>query len=214
MPSYTAKELADICSIAQKNVHTYALRGKLVKSRDGLFDVNNPINAAFVDKFTTRDRTTAEVEHKTALPRPYALTPPPQVQQSVEPEVKQARKRGKPKQSDDDDDQPNGYVSASKLNDLRAQKLKEEITQLSLKNQRLEGELVEVEIIEKVTLEVIKAYRSTLFLAAENVLKNNMIDLGANNDKLTKAVSDLQALFNAGCSSAIEQVKQSISQIV
>ena len=213
MPSYTAKELADICSIAQKNVHTYALRGKLVKSRDGLFDVNNPINAAFVDKFTTRDRTTAEVEHGTALPRTYAPTPPPQVQQSVEPEAKQARKRGKPKQSDDDD-QPAGYVSASKLNDLRAQKLKEEITQLSLKNQRLEGELVEVEIIEKVTLEVIKAYRSTLFLAAENVLKNNMIDLGANNDRLTKAVSDLQALFNAGCSSAIEQVKQSISQIV
>ena len=213
MPSYTAKELADICSIAQKNVHTYALRGKLVKSRDGLFDVNNPINAAFVDKFTTRDRTTAEVEKKTVLLQPYAPTPLPQVQQSVEPEVKQARKRGKLKQSDDDD-QPNGYVSASKLNDLRAQKLKEEITQLSLKNQRLEGELVEVEIIEKVTLEVIKAYRSTLFLAAENVLKNNMIDLGANNDRLTKAVSDLQALFNAGCSSAIEQVKQSISQIV
>lgn len=213
MPSYTAKELADICSIAQKNVHTYALRGKLVKSRDGLFDVNNPINAAFVDKFTTRDKTTAEVEHKTALPLLYAPTPPPQVQQSVEPEVKQARKRGKPKQSDDDD-QPTGYVSASKLNDLRAQKLKEEITQLSLKNQRLEGELVEVEIIEKVTLEVIKAYRSTLFLAAENVLKNNMIDLGANNDKLTNAVSDLQVLFNAGCSSAIEQVKQAISQVV
>ena len=165
MPSYTAKELADICSIAQKNVHTYALRGKLVKSRDGLFDVNNPINAAFVDKFTTRDKTTAEVENKTVLPQPYAHTPPPQAQQSVEPEVKQTRKRGKPKQPDDDY-QPVGYVSASKLNDLRAQKLKEEITQLSLKNQRLEGELVEVEIIEKGTLEVIKVYRSTLFLAA------------------------------------------------
>jgi hypothetical protein len=191
MPTITAKELATRCSIQPKNVHTYAARGKLVKRPDGLFDTTNQTNAVFIDKFTTGNELT-KIEPKKETDTPEKKTP------------KREQKK------EDEEAQLNNFVTAAKLNDLRAQKLKEEITQLFLKNQRLEGELIEVRLVEKETIEVVKAYRSTLFLAAENVLKNNMIDLGAGNDKLTKAVSDLQALFNVGCTNAIEQVKNVI----
>lgn len=195
MPIITAKELATLCSIQPKNVHTYVTRGKLIKRSDGLFDTNNQTNAVFIDKFTTGNELTKK--------EPVKETP-----------EKKTTKRKQKEECEEDEEPTTNFVTAAELNDLRAQKLKEEITQLSLKNQRLEGDLIEVAIIEKATIEVIKAYRSTLFLAAENVVKNNMIDLGANNDKLTKAVSDLQALFNAGCTSAIEQTKQVIVQML
>lgn len=198
MSLITAKELALTCKIPPKNVHTYVVRGKLIKRQDGLFDTTNPTNIVFIDKFTTgNDLTSKNTESIQSEPAP----------------PKKSNKKNVPRGTNDEDES-NGFVTAAELNDLRAQKLKEEITQLSLKNQRLEGELIEVAIIEKATIEVIKAYRSTLFLAAENVLKNNMIDLGADNDKLTKAVADLQALFNAGCASAIEQTKQVIVQML
>lgn len=196
MPIITAKELAIKCSIAPKNVHTYVSRGKLIKRPDGLFDTNNPINAQFIDKFTTGDEISDDASSNDSKKTPAS------------------RKKNIDSSNSSNDDGEPKYTSASKLNDLRARKLQEEITQLSLKNQRLEGELIEVSIIEKATIEVIKAYRSTLFISAENVLKNNMIDLGADNDKLTKAVADLQALFNAGCTNAIEQTKQVIVQML
>ena len=198
MPIITAKELATICSIQPKNVHTYVTRGKLIKRPDGLFDTNNQTNAVFIDKFTTGDEIIKKEPEK----------------QPIQGKKTSRRKPKEESKDDDSEESPNNFVTAAELNDLRAQKLKEEITQLSLKNQRLEGDLIEVAIIEKATIEVIKAYRSTLFLAAENVIKNNMIDLGADNNKLTKALADLQALFNTGCTNAIEQTKQVIVQML
>jgi hypothetical protein len=100
------------------------------------------------------------------------------------------------------------------LNKLKAEKLEQEIIQLTLKNQRLEGELIELDLIKRATFEVINAYRTTLFLAAENVLKNQLNDLGADNDRMTKAITDLSALFNAGCNDAIEGVKISIENLL
>lgn len=200
MPCITAKELASTCGIEPKNVHTYVGRGKLIKRKDGLFDTSNEINAAFIDKFVTGDKINHSVSKEEI--------------DSFEEKQPEKSKRQNKQSDNSDEDQPSTFVNALQLNNLRAEKLQEEIKQLSLKNQKLEGELIEVEIIQKAVLEVVRNYRKTLYIHAESIIKQNMIDLEANNDQLTKAISDLSALFNAGCTEAIENVKQTITQLI
>ena len=185
MPVYSIAEIAKICSKKPKDIHVYIGRGKLVKNKNNQIDTNNQINAIFIDRYASKSE---------------------EIQQEIE-EIIPEKEPIQPKKEQK-------FVTSAYINDLKAEKLVEEIKQLSLKNQRLEGELIELDLIKRATFEVIQSYRSTLYLHAENVLKNNMIDLGADNDKLTKAVADLAVLFNSGSREAIEFVKESIDKIL
>lgn len=201
MPVYTAKELASICKLEPKNVHTYVGRSKLIKRDDGLFDTSNPINAQFLEQRkiyiseTNIEQNSAPVRQKSAS-------------------VKQKQSKKTKNTDNEDEGETSESSSVFEIAELRASKLKEEVKQLQLKNQKLEGLLIEVDLIQNTTLEVVKAYRTTLYIYAESIVKQNMIDLSANNDQITKAVADLSALFNKGCSEAIENVKQSIDKLL
>ena len=201
MPVYTAKELASILKLEPKNVHTYVGRSKLIKRDDGLFDTSNPINAQFLEQRkiyiseTNIEQNTTSVQQKST-------------------NVKQKQSKKSNNTDNDTENETGELTSVFEIAELRASKLKEEVKQLQLKNQKLEGLLIEVDLIQNCTLEVVKSYRTTLYIYAESIVKQNMIDLSANNDQITKAVADLSALFNKGCSEAIENVKQSIDKLL
>jgi hypothetical protein len=203
MSVITIKEAAELCSKTPKDIHVYIGRGKLIKRKDSLIDTSHPANQVFFDRYA-KTEPKIEPELKSEI-----KTEPKKEPLIIETKPKEQKKKSKQK---DGEELP--FTTFTQLNDLKAEKLVEEIKQLSLKNQRLEGDLIELDLIKRATFEVITSYRATLYLASENILKNNMIDLGADNDKLTKAVSDLVALFNAGCTEAIENVKQSIDKIL
>lgn len=45
----TAKALAELTGIPEKNVHTYKGRKKVIADKRGLYDTDNPVNALFIE---------------------------------------------------------------------------------------------------------------------------------------------------------------------
>lgn len=192
MPLLTVKEVSEKCCKEPKALHVYIKRGKLVKRADNLIDTTNPTNRIFFDRYGVKN------EHQ---PEQVIAQPPQQ-----EPK-KEKKTRSKSESKGE-------FVTAFEMERLKAEKLEQEILQLRLKNQRLEGELIDLELVKQTMFEVINAYRTTNYIAAENVLKTNMKDLDVDNDKLTKAIADLSALFNTASTQAIDNVKMTFEKII
>jgi len=54
MALLTVKEISERTGIAEKNIHTYRSRKKLVVNDRGLYDTTNQINAQFINKHTAK----------------------------------------------------------------------------------------------------------------------------------------------------------------
>lgn len=200
MPIISIKEAAEKCSKTPKDIHVYISRGKLIKRKDSTIDTENTTNKLFFLKYGVQEKKAEEIEVIKEIPNQPKISPKPS-------------KQSKKKQLDDDEN-TNVVYSAANLDALRSEKLEQEIIALKLKNQRLEGEVVETDLIQQTTFEIINAFRSNLLIAAKSVLRTNMSDLEASNDVVTRAISDLEVLFNSHTSEAIENVKQAILKVL
>ena len=197
MPIISIKEAAEKCSKTPKDIHVYISRGKLVKRKDSTIDTENTTNKLFFAKYGVEKKEPEPIEILIEEPKKEIYKP------------KQQRNT-KPKEEDNAD----VVYSAANLDALRSAKLEQEIIALKLKNQRLEGEVVETDLIQQTTFEIINAFRSNLLIAAKSVLRTNMSDLEASNDIVTRAITDLEVLFNSHTSEAIENVKQAILKVL
>lgn len=197
MPIISIKEAAEKCSKTPKDIHVYISRGKLIKRKDSTIDTENTTNKLFFAKYGVEKKELEPVELLREEPK-------------KEPHKPKQQKNTKPKEEDNAD----VMYSAANLDALRSAKLEQEIIALKLKNQRLEGEVVETDLIQQTTFEIINAFRSNLLIAAKSVLRTNMSDLEASNDIVTRAISDLEVLFNSHTSEAIENVKQAILKVL
>lgn len=205
MPVITIKEAASKCSMEPKNIHTYITRGKLIKRKDNLIDDSHPVNIAFFAKHSK-----AKTEEIQEMQEVIEVVKP-ETTEVKEPKQPKEHKQRKVSNTDNDYSR---FDIANNLDRLKAQKLTEEIIALKLKNQRLEGEVIETELIKQATFEVVNAFRTNLLLAAKNTLRNALGDLGATNEQLTKSAANLEVLFNTHTSDAIENVKTSIERIL
>ena len=197
MPIISIKEAAEKCSKTPKDIHVYISRGKLIKRKDSTIDTENTTNKLFFAKYGVEKKEPEPVEILKEEPKKETYKPKQQ-------------KNTKPKEEDNAD----VVYSAANLDALRSAKLEQEIIALKLKNQRLEGEVVETDLIQQTTFEIINAFRSNLLIAAKSVLRTNMSDLEASNDIVTRAITDLEVLFNSHTSEAIENVKQAILKVL
>ena len=197
MPIISIKEAAEKCSKTPKDIHVYISRGKLVKRKDSTIDTENTTNKLFFAKYGVEKKEPEPIEILREEPKKEIYKP------------KQQRNT-KPKEEDNAD----VVYSAANLDALRSAKLEQEIIALKLKNQRLEGEVVDTDLIQQTTFEIINAFRSNLLIAAKSVLRTNMSDLEASNDIVTRAITDLEVLFNSHTSEAIENVKQAILKVL
>ena len=197
MPIISIKEAAEKCSKTPKDIHVYISRGKLIKRKDSTIDTENTTNKLFFSKYGTEKPESIEVIPVKEYIKPtYNPNHAPKKRQYTKEEPEDVS------------------YSASNLDALRSAKLEQEIIALKLKNQRLEGEVVETDLIQQTTFEIISAFRSNLLIAAKSILRTNLSDLEANNDYVTRAISDLESLFNAHTTEAIENVKQAILKVL
>lgn len=197
MPIISIKEAAEKCSKTPKDIHVYISRGKLVKRKDSTIDTENTTNKLFFAKYGVEKKEPEPIEILREEPKKETYKP---------------RQQRSPKPKEEDNSEV--VYSAANLDALRSAKLEQEIIALKLKNQRLEGEVVETDLIQQTTFEIINAFRSNLLIAAKSVLRTNMSDLEASNDIVTRAITDLEVLFNSHTSEAIENVKQAILKVL
>lgn len=187
MPPIKQIDFARKYGLQPQHVQTYYKRGKLF-IEDRKIDENHPVNRLFI----------AQLGYKVKEQKEEVKTDP-------QIKIKQSQKKEEPEEKVYPESE---YHSVTLLSKLKALKLKEDIKYAKYKNDLIERNTYRKEDIEPAIFETINAYRAKNYIAAENVLLTHLKNLNANNDQITKAKTDLVALFNAASIEAIEQAKQ------
>jgi hypothetical protein len=191
-------EFAEKYGLNRTNVYTYKKRGKLIFLEEGYIDEDDPINKIFIDS----RETSAKVKVK-----PSEKEQPTKVPKSVEEPPKQGKRISRAVNDP-------LYLEFQQTNNLRNEKLQEEIRQSRLRNDRIEGRLVSVDAVKKVLGEVINRYKAMYSQQTEQLIRDTLNELQAGNEIITRACSKLTDISNESTKRSIFEIRQNMGNIV
>jgi hypothetical protein len=207
MPVFTIKEVAEMCSMEPKNIHTYISRGKLIKRKDGLIDDTKQVNKEFLCKYKVWDKS--EIE-KCASAKLIEIKPNRKEQKLSKEEKPFKQKPASEKEDGEIPEHFKAFVSANELNKLKAEKLREEIEILKLKNKVQSGDLIPISAAENVTSVHFNSITAIFFNAIDNEISDICNELGVERERLTAIRGKLRQILNLNVIKAKEKSKKDL----
>lgn len=196
-------EFAEKYNVTRTNLYTYRDRGKIIIS-SGYIDEDNPINKIFIDTREISFKVKVKPsENTTHVPEPA------KIEDSIP--AKASNKKVKDATSFD---KSSIYTEHKRTTKLRDEKLEEEIRLAKLRNDRIEGRLIPVDIIKRATTEMIARYKMTFLQQTEQLIRDTLNELLAGNEKITSTCSKLTDIANDASKRAVQETKITIKNIV
>lgn len=198
-------EFAIKYNVTRTNLYTYKSRGKIIIN-EGYIDESNPINKIFIDSretsFKVKIHPSENKESEIHIPEPTAL------EKSIisKASEKKVRDATTPKET-------SIYSDHKRTNKLRDEKLEEEIRLAKLRNDKLEGRLIPVDVIKRSTAEMIARYKMTFLQQTEQLIRDTLNELLAGNEKITATCSKLTDIANDASKRATLETKMAIQNI-
>ena len=198
MPIYTVKEFAALTGKTPKDIHTYAGRGKVVKT-DKKIDTSDDINALFLEKYGVDVvESVPEVVVKTEKPPKWATVK----RETVKPEPPTKEQKEKQAQS-------KKMVAADlEIKNLNIRKKKSEIELEELRVKRLQGALMPKDQVLEITSthfnSLTATYKAGLDEMLDTLITRKVIDRKeaielkkVEVEIINKAIDDAIELTNA-----------------
>ncbi len=217
----TVKEIAEICGMPPKNIHTYRSRGKIMIDKEGMIDTDNPVNVEFMQKYSKLNLSgqVKKPKKKTDIDKSGGKTSEP----GQYPEVKKEKLKVKRQAPDPDltEDHSNYrqqdiefYRTSMELKQLQKAKLIEETNLLRLKSQQKSGELIPVKFVSELFQRYIRAITTSFYNMADNYTSDMCTKIGASRETLTEFRGKLKKEINKSVDIAKEEVKKELETLV
>lgn len=188
MPKVTAKELADMTGWETKNLSVYVTRKKLVKDKNGLFDVDEPKNALFI------------AQNKAEGTKKPEKTPP----------------KGKKEASARDLDEEVKKVEAITMQ-LEANKLvmqEQSIRRNQIEIEKKEGQLIPTELIKALFLTHSKSITMTFKEGMEKIVDLFTIKYKLSQADAASMRKTMVEAINKGVDNAVSNTRGSLKKII
>jgi hypothetical protein len=199
-------EFAEKYNLNRTNIYTYSKRSKLIIT-EGYIDESNPINKIFIESRETsakvKVRPSADKEHVTVIPREQSAD-----ELETTKETKERTKRITRAVSDP------LYLEFQKTNNLRDEKLHEEIRLARIRNDKTEGRLLPTDLIKQSVGELISRYKMSFLQQTEQLLRDILNEVQATNDQITSSCSKLTDIANNSSKQAVTETKAVIQNII
>jgi hypothetical protein len=200
-------EFAKLYNLNRTNIYTYQKRGKLIIV-EGYVDDSNPINAIFIKSRETSNRVKArrgeKKEYETTIPKPESI-------EDTEVYKKTKDKTNKILSNKSNDTILSDYT---RTNQLKEQKLEEEIRLQKLKTDVFEKKLIPVAAIDRTVSEILNRYRVAFLQQTEQLLRDTLNELIAGNEKITYTCSKLTDIANESTKRAANETRAIIKTII
>jgi hypothetical protein len=208
-------EFAEQYGIERENVYTYRNRKRLIII-DGYLDEDNPINRLWI-------------EQRKGLLEVKRGRPKSTVKKEPIPKPKKEHKTVIPKKEvtsyeyTEDTERTRMVIGRSKDNlssvilyeqELKTQKLEEDLRLSRLKTDKIEGKLVPINLVKTSTGEIIVRYKTTFLQQTEQLIRDILNELQAPNEKITGVCSRLVDIANESSKRAVSETKIAIKNII
>lgn len=198
-------EFAEKYNIRRTNIYEYQKRGKLIIA-EGYLDELNPINKIFIES--------REVS-------PNVKVKPSQKFENISVITEQTAEKTKKLT---DDSQKKRRITAQsndpilrefrETQKLRDEKLNQEIRLVRIRNDKMEGRLIPVDIAKRSMSEIISRYKMSFLQQTEQLIRDVLNECQAGNERITSACSRLTDIANSASKSAITETKFTIQSII
>ena len=220
----TRRELADIMKIEPNNLGVYILRNKLILT-DNLIDVSNLQNWNFINDLLQKKISQGRLsvsdlpdflkvkptEKVKKEPEPILQKEPDKkIVEVVEPKAK-PKKEKQPQKKEIEDD---SFSTAENTLALRNKKTALEISILSIKEQKLLGEVVPVELIKTIfsqfAHEIVNQFRN----GSEDLITNFAKLKDCGTDEIAEMRLNLNDVINESNAKAVTNTKDNLDRII
>ena len=191
-------EFAEKYGIKRTNVYTYQKRKKLIIV-DGYVDEENPINKIFIDS--------RKISSKVEKPVHITNIPVDNTYNDITKDSQQKTKRITKAVNEP------LYLEFQQTNKVKDEKLQEEVRQIKLRNDKIEGRLIPVDIVKKILGEIVLQYKTTYGQQVEQLLRDSLNELQASNEQITYACSKLTDIANKSTEQGINEIKINLKNI-
>lgn len=220
----TRKELAEIMKVEPNNLGVYIMRNKLILT-DNLINVNDLQNWNFINDLLQKKISQGRLT-VSDLPDFLKIKPTEKTKKEpetilqiesdkknvefVEPKTK-PKKEKKPKKNANEDD---SFTTAENTLALRNKKTALEISILSIKEQKLLGEVVPVELIKTIfsqfAHEIVNQFRN----GCEDLITNFAKLKDCSTDEIAQMRLNLNDVINESNNKAVSNTKDNLDKII
>ena len=190
MAIYTVNEIATITKFKPQNINTYKLRGKIILV-NGTFDDSNPINKHWLKQ------------------RLNNLGLSGQETQINTPKTKQSG--DKPTNNAETKDNKEIAVYLKRMDKLKLLKLEQEVEFAKMKTQKIKGEVIPVEFVERIFGIHFNNITSEFFNASDNYTAVIVSELNGTREQLIKFRHNLKNIISQSVEEAKKISKRDIS---
>jgi hypothetical protein len=222
MPLYTKKEFSKICGIDHREFSAYKGRGKVVLNGENI-DTDNPINARFLEKRQLKAQKEALTTAHNAGQKEVEV-----IERPVKSNGRLTGVVGRQRDNDKTEAEPIGreLLMVGDLNDLspfaldRYQQIKdiekrtEEIKLLELRKEKLNGELIPLELLKPFVISHSESIKMAYYQAAESMIVVWAQRFELTNAARTEMKTHLTDTINKAIVDAIDSSMKGIKNIV
>lgn len=196
----TPKQLAEALGITDGTMRKHVFRGKVVKSGKYI-DLNHAVNKEYI-----LNQTDGKGLDYTKIPKGKTTKTTPVVNE--EPGIKL--------DSIDIPTPSNGHESSLLMEKrkMEIQKLKSQIRMDNMKYQKMKGELLPTELVEKIMTINMRSLLATIEHENENLASVWVEVLGGNRTHLTKMISEMRTLLQRAVEDGREKSAQDIKAAI
>lgn len=212
MAAYSPAEIALMTGKKRSSIETYVTRGKLIKNLDKKIDEDNPINALFLSKHTSKYKPQEKQEPKTAK---EIVNVPPPTQQKKEVQEKQQDPRPQPSH-----EQKKTQETASALiqleyatKKLNAKKIQKEVELKEIEIAKKKGELVDLQGVGSVISQYVSTTNRNLLESLETFIRSICSRHGIEPSKCGKYLKEIKEIINTINQDSVDEVFKNLENM-
>lgn len=181
MAKLSKKEFAAMCTMTTKILSTNIIRKKVVVGDDGMIDLANDKNAAFLHKYSNKDAVDTQVEPTVSAVKTIEIKAP------------------LPQTSIEDGSAPDYATSEKRLKYLDTLKREEEIRKLKLQVEKMNGEVIPSAVIAPLFFQ-----HSQSLMAAFRITMDDVVRMMGKRYGMTPAdMSEMRGVIIKGINQAM-----------
>jgi hypothetical protein len=188
---YSVINFAKLCGVKREAVYVYGRRGKLL-IKGGLIDSEEDINAEFM-----KSKGIVELGDTSVREDIKIKEPPPATKRKKQPA-----------------DTTQEVINTKSLNAVKLAKLNEEYRFAKLRNEKIEGFLINTEVVGIATSEVIQRYKMMFVQQTDQLIRDLCNENGISDTQRTSTLSRLIDIANEASLRANHESKIAIENSI
>ena len=213
MAAYSPAEIALMTGKKRSSIETYVTRGKLIKNLDKKIDEDNPVNALFLSKHTSKYTKPQEKQEPKTAKEIVNASPPTQPKKEAQEEQQNPRPQPSPEQKKTQETASALIQLEYATKKLNAKKIQKEVELKEIEIAKKKGELVDLQGVGSVISQYVSTTNRNLLESLETLVRSICSRHGIEPSKCGKYLKEIKEIINTINQESVEEVFKNLENI-